>query len=815
MDTANTELAHSSNTELNVTTSSPVLSNGSETELSELMEKENTSLACAFSDELVTQPALSQNNSQATSESSSIQISFDIGYFTKHTASDYEKFKMLTCRHLAPVNPPWKKHGTSSVTLSQRHLDRAPCMAYSSSLDGLFCVPCVFFAKSVRTGAGKGRHQELGQLVTVPCKYYNRLYAGGYIDCHLQKQYHLLAQAAAAAFLEAYSDPSKRIDCILDSSHARQVQQNRSRLGKLIKTIIFMGRQNIPFRAHREPNTDMSTTSPDFDLQGNFRALLDFRIDAGDAILEDHLRDASRNANYLSPQIQNEIIHCISSSIKEKIINRVQQAKYFSILADETADISKTEQMCVLVRYLYRTDIAVQIREDLLSLVDLQDDLTGKGISDQIISVLAENHLDPRNVVGLGFDGASSMSGKYSGAQALMAQSCPHAHYVHCASHCLNLVLAKCSEVPAIRNAFGTVSELTYFIRYCSKRKAKFCKTIAEEQPTTNRHSVLNMCETRWIQKQDAIEVFCILLPSLNRFLEEIAESRDPNGAARADMFLAAIRKPTFLVSLAVMRKIFSLSKIPAVQLQKEDSEILDAFKLISTLLQHIQACRENSEISFTEIYQMASTMAQAIDSEITIHRLAPRQVNRPNIEKQTAENYFRISLFIPALDNFISHLETRFSNAQSVIENLSILLPSAQPSNSKLSILSLASKYLSILPAASELEVQSEFELWRKFCENIPNKPKNAIESMRSAKNFPTILALLSIFATIPVTTASAERVFSSLGRIKTKFRSSMSESRVEGLLLLKTHRDILISQEEIIDRFASMHHRRLNFAL
>jgi len=42
--------------------------------------------------------------------------------------------------------------------------------------------------------------------------------------------------------------------------------------------------------------------------EGNFRALLKFRIDAGDCDLENHLKTASKNATFINLRVQNEII---------------------------------------------------------------------------------------------------------------------------------------------------------------------------------------------------------------------------------------------------------------------------------------------------------------------------------------------------------------------------------------------------------------------------------------------------------------------------------------------------------------------------
>ena len=59
---------------------------------------------------------------------------------------------------------------------------------------------------------------------------------------------------------------------------------------------------------------------------------------------------------------------------------------------------------------------------------------------------------------------------------------------------------------------------------------------------------------------------------------------------------------------------------------------------------------------------------------------------------------------------------------------------------------------------------------------------------------------------ATLPVTTATAERSFSTLRRLKTYLRNNMGETRLTGLALLNIYRNVDVNVEEIIDRFAML---------
>ena len=73
----------------------------------------------------------------------------------------------------------------------------------------------------------------------------------------------------------------------------------------------------------------------------------------------------------------------------------------------------------------------------------------------------------------------------------------------------------------------------------------------------------------------------------------------------------------------------------------------------------------------------------------------------------------------------------------------------------------------------------------------------------------------LLYIFCVIPNSTACAERSFSSMKRLKTYLRSRMDEGRLNGLALLNVHRDISVSVDEILEKFALSSARRLQFAI
>ena len=53
-------------------------------------------------------------------------------------------------------------------------------------------------------------------------------------------------------------------------------------------------------------------------------------------------------------------------------------------------------------------------------------------IHSTLIQFLAEKEIKLSKLVGMGFDGAATFSGKHNGVQSLLRQNSPHALYVHC-----------------------------------------------------------------------------------------------------------------------------------------------------------------------------------------------------------------------------------------------------------------------------------------------------------------------------------------------------------------------------------------------
>lgn len=114
-------------------------------------------------------------------------------------------------------------------------------------------------------------------------------------------------------------------------------------------------------------------------------------------MLKLHLENLSKNATYLSPAIQNEVISICGNVITKKIIGELNKAKLFSILADESCEVSGIEQLSLCVRFFKKE--TRRIEEHFLGFVPVTD-LSGQGLALTILQSLEHFKIDCLFLVG-------------------------------------------------------------------------------------------------------------------------------------------------------------------------------------------------------------------------------------------------------------------------------------------------------------------------------------------------------------------------------------------------------------------------------
>ncbi|CAN7977128.1 unnamed protein product [Ixodes persulcatus] len=527
------------------------------------------------------------------------------------------------------------------------------------------------------------------------------------------------------------------------------------------------------------------------------------KVHSGDEVLREHIESGPGNATYLSPQIQNEIIAASGRIIQDTIVNQVNNAKCFTLLADETTDISGKEQMSVCVRYLQDGSL----REDFLEFVEV-DNLSGRSLASLLMGVLRERGVDTTYLCGQGYDGAANMAGRLNGVQATQAviqEKHPAALYTHCSSHCLNLALCDSCALPDIRNAVGTVREVCTFFRKSAHRTAVLKRIIAQNHSGSRKERLHAFCETRWVERHEAIQTFVEFFPAVIAALETLQDKGNAETATKAHQLLTCVLTSSFIVTIVICGKLLSLPLQLSRQLQCPTADLVQAIAHIDDVEASVMQLRESG---LPALLQTAQQLCEEVNLEKEIPRARQRQMN--NIPSCTVEDYFRVFVYLPFLDHFRAQLSERFRRQKGTIKLLSAFLPqNIAQAEKDIDIDQIVTLYGGLV---SFSELPGEVVIWAQKWRSGPIQPVSAVQAtcLCPSALYPNIYRLLQILATMPVSTAEAERSFSTLRRLKSYLRASTSQQRLLGLALLNVHRDVHVSPERVLS-LLSIDRRRL----
>ena len=258
---------------------------------------------------------------------------------------------------------------------------------------------------------------------------------------------------------------------------------------KIIESVQFLARQGLAIQGLESDS-------------GNLMELLRLRSED----VPELAQWLKRKITWTSHDIQNEILEIMAHSIQRDIASDIRDAVWFSLIVDETTDISVKEQVSICLKHVSNL---FEVHEDFIGFYETS--LTDASTLVAIIEdVLLRLNLPLSQCRGQCYDGASTMAGRLSGVQARILQKCDKAIYVHCCAHSLNLALQDATRsVPMIRDVLDTVRELNNVVRASAKRHALFEKiradlALVEDHKT--KSSLRQLCPTRWTVRASSFQ---------------------------------------------------------------------------------------------------------------------------------------------------------------------------------------------------------------------------------------------------------------------------------------------------------------------
>lgn len=599
----------------------------------------------------------------------------------------------------------------------------------------------------------------------------------------------------------------------VDKELLKQMQAEKERLREVFKRlvafVIFFARQNIAFTGETSDINDPK------DKNGNFQQLVK-TVATFDHVLKEHL-EQNKTVHYLSPKIQNELIAIIGSKVKLEIVERIKKSKYYSIIVDTTPDVTHSEQMTLVFRYVFfneETEL-YEIAESFVGFLKIFDK-TGQGISDAILNELNALSLNPDDLRGQAYDNGSNMKGKNIGVQKKIQEKYPRARYNPCASHSLNLLVNDAADATgASINFFSFLNHIYVFFSGSTNRWDILHKHL--NKPTNLTPKPLST--TRWSSRIDAVKPLHRNVDKFVDALKEIANSNDFDAKVRheARSILDKIDY-VFLCCVNVWHDILFQINIASQALQSISSNVQTAIKALENLLTYLQCYKESEWMKAVENARETADMigveAEFIDDD----------------KRKTSARQYRTSID-SFKTNFLDHIievatesaNERFDALKDFDQVFSFLYDfSNYDSNKESGKLQESCERLANVLTSNE---NADIDPNDLFCE-FPfvatlvksQKITNSIDILNVIKQnnvenmVPNMVIAYRIMLSMPVSVASGERSFSKLKIIKNYLRNAMNQDRLNSLAIISIESDIAkcIDYDDIIDEFATQKARK-----
>ncbi|XP_061999164.1 uncharacterized protein LOC133716472 [Rosa rugosa] len=585
---------------------------------------------------------------------------------------------------------------------------------------------------------------------------------------------------------ESLRNPSKHIERVISTQSAQELADNRLRLITSIESVRLLAHQGCAFRGHDESAVSYNA--------GNFTAVVN-SFGRMNIEVNKVLQNAPENAKYTSPLIQKQIANILGNKVRTKIREEVGDAK-FCILVDEAVDVSNREQMAIILRFV---DCDGFIRERFFKVISVADTCS-QTPKDEISKVLAQYDLQVENMCGQGYDGATK-------------------------------------GVHDIWEFFSTLNLIVNFVDSSAKRHSAL-RAIREEEIAdlvaagalqtgrrANQTCTLQRAgATRWGSHLRSISSLIKLFGATKTTLADLVGNGPNKVQGEAKSVGKAMKRFDFVFCMILMHDVMRITDFLCQALQKKAIDILNALNFLSITKSKLQDIREDG---WDDLIMKVESFCCEHDIIMPDMSAPYKKATRACEQGITNEHYYRVNILNAVIDFQLAELDSRFTD-----NSLELLVLSAtfDPRDNFRSfksedVCNIALKfYPQDFTSYDMLALDMECGFFVTDIHKDPRFAKTTFVSdlcrrlveSRKSSFFPMIYRLICLVLTLPVSTATTERAFSSMNIIKNKLRNKIEDEFLDDLMVLYIEKEFAdsIDNDSVIAEFEVSGPRRVRFS-
>ncbi|XP_071719297.1 uncharacterized protein [Rutidosis leptorrhynchoides] len=689
-------------------------------------------------------------------------------------------------------------------------------LEYSPSKDSAYCFLCFLFSDKPNVRSSYDAFTITG------FDNWKKVNAGK--NCAFLKHVGSVQHRNAVTSTENLLNQKGHIENIIEKQSDENTLKNRMRLKASIDVVRWLTFQACAFRGN-----DETTKSKN---RGNFIEMLKLLASYNDELAKVVLDNAPYNSKFTSGLIQKEILGIIANNVRKHIRSEVGDS-YFCVMVDEARDESKKEQMAIVLRFVDKDGV---LRERFLNVVHVNDTCS-LTLKTNLWNQLLHYQFDTNKIRGQSYDGASNMRGEWNGLQALVANDCPYAYYVHCFAHRLQLALVASSrEVIPIHQFFTKLTFIINVVCASSKRHDELQKSKADEikrllelgETKTGKGknqvgTIRRASDTRWGSHFNSVCSLIDMYDATFVVLRSIVKDGCLSQRGDADAAYVYMKSFEFVIILHLIKEIMGMTNTLSQALQNKTQDIGNAIDLVSATKESLNNFRNSGWNNFLEQAIIFSKKHQVDIPDFKAPYKSTRYRPRGQDNQVSVEHYYRVDIFICTLDKQLHEMESRFNDhAMELLTLTSYLVPKriVKVCDTDQICHRVKKYYPADFTEQERIRLRYELEIFKielsknsKLCgvATISELCK-ALVKTEKCEAYPMIDRLIRLILTLPVSTATTERAFSAMKLCKNRLRNKMSDDFLADNLVVNIEKDIAerFDSEAIINEFKDVKGRR-----
>lgn len=487
----------------------------------------------------------------------------------------------------------------------------------------------------------------------------------------------------------------------------------------------------------------------------------------------------------------NIVTRLVGPAFKQDIINIISTpGNFFSIIMDETTDISVKKQCAFCVIYYHPDNEKVETH-----FLDLFETESGKAedLSEALLNWLRTNSVPFENFIGFSSDTTNVMAGAHNSVFSHLKKSVKNIVCIKCSCHLIHLVASKaCAKLP------GTVEDMLRSIAGHFCRSSKRISKLQEFQNyfQVENYKILSPAATRWLSLKSCVDRTLDQYTALTEYFRlELFENPTKGNQEIFDLLSNDITKIYLefmsytLELLNDFNLIFQAEKPRLHLLQSEVEKLIKTIASNYLEFNYVKATEDlKIEFSNPNYFLPIEKIYLGVLAHTSLATLKEDQHKKYDLLKNCQSFYIEVLkqinlkfVFTDEIFNIINMFNLK--EAQSFKEkDLTVVLNKFPSLLNFIDQNALHKEWREhALLNHEELGLNSDMaadEYWEKVfnLKNVVNEPM--------FKNLKKVVCLTFV---LPFSNACVERIFSQLKLIKTDHRNRLNTNTIAALIMVK----------------------------